>query len=187
MQANRGLEQKINNNSASQSVPAGQTDSYNLDVMPLGNGSVFPSNVNLSCASVGLPPLSTCTFTPTQVASGQGDTNTVLKVVTTGAVPASASLTGTSRLLWYDRGLSLTGVLAFGGMKKSRRRKSVGVRLAIFSMLVGLSVACGGGSSGGSGGSGAGHPGATPGSYTITVTGAVDSVTRTVEVGLTVQ
>jgi hypothetical protein len=80
MHANRGLEQKINNNSTSPSVPAGQTDSYNLDVVPLGNGSVFPSNVNLSCASIGLPPLSTCTFTPTQVASGQGDTNVVLKV-----------------------------------------------------------------------------------------------------------
>jgi hypothetical protein len=60
MQANRGLEQKINNDSTSQSVPAGQTDGCNLDVVPLGNGSVFPSNVNLSCASVGLPSSARC-------------------------------------------------------------------------------------------------------------------------------
>ena len=53
-------EQKINNNSTSQSVPAGQTDSYNLDVVSLRNESVFPSNVNLSCASGGLPSSAGC-------------------------------------------------------------------------------------------------------------------------------
>jgi hypothetical protein len=115
MQANRGLEQKINNNSTSQSVPAGPADSYNLDVVPLGKRKRFPQQ------------------------------------------------------------------------RESVVRER---RLAVLSTLLGLSVACGGGSSGGSGGSGgsgAGHPGTTPGNYTITVTGAVGSVTRTVEVGLTVQ
>ena len=42
-----GFNFVINNNSASQTIPAGQTASYNLDVVPLGNGSVFPSNVSL--------------------------------------------------------------------------------------------------------------------------------------------
>jgi hypothetical protein len=187
-----GFNFTINNDSASQSIAAGQTASYNLDVVPLGNGSVFPGNVSLSCATVGMPPLSSCTFTPSQVASGQGDTNVLLKVVTTAASP-SANLGGTPHLLSYDLGLTLTGVvLALGRVKKSRgRRKKQGVRLAILSALLGLSVACGGGTSGGSsgtgGGVGAGHPGTTPGNYTITVTGAVGSVTRTTEAVLTVK
>ena len=118
-----GFNFVINNNSASQTVAAGQSASYNLDVVPMGNGSVFPGNVSLSCASPGMPSFATCTFTPSQVASGEGDTTVVLKVVTTAASP-SANLTGTPHLLWYDLGLTLTGVvLALGGLKRSRRRR----------------------------------------------------------------
>ena len=46
-----GFNFVINNNSAAQTIKAGQTASYNLDVVPLGNGSVFPGNVTLSCSS----------------------------------------------------------------------------------------------------------------------------------------
>ena len=46
-----GFNFVINNNSAGQTITAGQTASYNLDVVPLGNGSVFPGNVSLSCGS----------------------------------------------------------------------------------------------------------------------------------------
>lgn len=87
------------------------------------------------------------------------------------------------------QGSPLTGlVLALGRVKKSRRRKKPW-RLAILCALLGLLVACGGGSSGASGGSGAGagHPGTTPGNYTVTVTGAVGSVTRTADVVLIVE
>ena len=69
-------------------------------------------------------------------------------------------------------------------------KNKVPLQIAILSMLLGLFIGCGGGSSGGSGssgGNGAGHPGTTPGNYTITVNGAVGSVTRNVQVGLTVQ
>jgi hypothetical protein len=184
-----GFNFVINNNSASQTIPAGQIASYSLDVVPLGNGSVFPGNVSLSCSSAGLPPLSTCSFTPSQVASGQGDTNVVLKVTTSAA--SISRLEGAPHLLWHDLGLSLAGVvLAFGGLRKSRaRRKKVYLRLGILSLMLSLMVACGTGSSGGSGagGVGAGHPGTPPGNYSITVNGAVGSVTRSVQAGLTVQ
>jgi hypothetical protein len=186
-----GFNFAINNDSPAQIISAGQTASYNLDVAPLGNGSVFPGNVTLSCSSAGLPPLSTCTFTPSQVASGQGDTNVLLTIVTTAASPAISKL-GSPHLLWYDLGLTLAGiVMAFAGARKTgRRRKRLSVRLAVLSLLLGILVACGGGSSGGAAGggaSGAGHPGTPTGSYTITVNGAVGSVTRTAEVALTVQ
>ena len=127
-----GFNFVINNLSPSQTIKAGQTASYNLDVVPLGNGSVFPGNVALSCSTASLPPLSTCSFTPSLVASGQGDTNVVLKVATIAATPTTASLPGTPYRLWYDLGLSVAGVLlAFGGLKKSRRRQNkVCLRLA---------------------------------------------------------
>jgi hypothetical protein len=82
-----GFNFAINDNSPSQTVAAGQSATYNLDVVPLGNGSVFPGNVSLSCSSLGMPALTACTFTPSQVASGEGDTNLLLQVVTTAAVP----------------------------------------------------------------------------------------------------
>jgi hypothetical protein len=185
-----GFNFVINNESAAQTISAGQTASFNLDVVPLGNGSVFPGNVTLSCSSAGLPPLSTCTFTPGQVASGQGDTNVLLTVATTAATAAVSKL-GSPHLLLYDLGLTLAGIaMAFGGVKKSGRQRKRGITLAILTLLLGILVACGGGSSGGnagSGASGAGHPGTPPGPYTITVNGAVGSVTVTTEVSLTVQ
>jgi hypothetical protein len=182
-----GFNFAINNNSPSQIISAGQTASYNLDVVPLGNGSVFPGDVTLSCASAGLPPLSTCSFTPSLVASGQGDTNVVLKVLTTAANPALARAPAAPRLLWYDLGLSLTGiVLAFSGLSKSRRRaKNIYVGLGLLPLLLGLLVGCGNGSS--STGGGAGHPGTPSGNYTVTVNGTVGSVTRSVQVFLTVK
>src|SRR5207253_1098109 len=60
----------INNNSAAETVTAGQTASYNLEVRPLGNASTFPMSVTL--ARSGLPALSTCSFTPGSAGSGRG-------------------------------------------------------------------------------------------------------------------
>ena len=101
-----GFNFVINNNSAAQTIKAGQTASYNLDVVPLGNGSVFPGNVTLSCSTASLPPLTTCSFTPSLVASGQGDTNLVLKIQTTAATSAVSRMAAPHGL-WYDLGLSL--------------------------------------------------------------------------------
>jgi hypothetical protein len=186
-----GFNFAINNNSPSQTITAGQTASYNLDVVPLGNGSVFPGDVTLSCAAAGLPRLSTCSFTPSLVAAGQGDTNVILKVVTTAANPAVAQVPGTSRMLGYDLGLSLIGVVfAFSGGMRSRLTKKMCLRIGLLSLLLGVLAGCGNGSSGGSstsGGGGGSYPGTTSGNYSITVTGAVGSITRSAQVLLTVK
>jgi len=79
----------ISNNSGPQTLQAGQTASYNLEVKPVAGGSTFANNVSLSCSS-GLPTLSTCTFTPAQVGSGSGDTNVVLTISTTAATTGAA-------------------------------------------------------------------------------------------------
>jgi len=78
-------------------------------------------------------------------------------------------------------------MLVVGRSKKvDWRKKKTALPLAIVLILLGMFAACGGGSSGGNG-TGAGHPGTPPGNYTITVNAAVGSVTRSVQVALTVQ
>jgi len=170
----------INNNSAPETVTAGQTASYNLDVRPLGNGSTFPASVTLLCS--GLPALSTCSFTPGSVGSGSGDTNVVVNVRTTAAIPASAQVIGGS--LKYALAVSLV-LLGFGGMKRAPRGKLLGVLFVVL-MVVGLENGCGGASSGGGGGGGAGQPGTPAGNYTIVVTATSGSLSHSVQVNLTV-
>src|SRR6266700_2946271 len=170
----------INNNSAPETVTAGQTASYNLDVRPLGNASTFPASVTLAC--FGLPALSTCSFTPSSVGSGSGDTNVVVNVRTTATIPASAQARG--GLLKYALAVSLV-LLGFGGMKRAPRGKLLGVLFVVL-MVVGLENGCGGGSSGGGGGGGAGQPGTPTGNYTIVVTATSGALSHSVQVNLTV-
>jgi hypothetical protein len=184
-----GFNFVLNNNSDGQTIAAGQSAGYNLDAVPLGNGSIFPSNLTLSCSSSGMPALSTCSFTPAQVSAGSGETNVKLNIVTASASAATARLGGTPYQLWYDMGFSIAGVvLAFGGLKRSHRpRKKLAPLFVVLSVLLIVFVACGGGGSGGGGGNGAGHPGTPAGNYAITVNGVVGSITRSTQVILTVQ
>ena len=144
-----GFNFALNNNSPARTIQAGQTASFELDALPLGNGSTFPSNVSLSCSSPGLPPLSTCAFTPSQVASGSGDTNVLLNITTTAATTASGRLP--PYRLWYDAGISLAGiVLAFGGLKNRKdQRKHLALFVLCLAMVLGPLAACGGGSGAG--------------------------------------
>lgn len=181
-----GFNFALNNNSDGQTIAAGQTASYNLDAVPLGNGSIFPSSLTLSCSSSGMPAASACSFTPAQVASGSGDTNVRSNIVTTAAPGRTARLTGAPHQLWYEMGFLVTGVvLAFSGWKDPRRRhKNLAPLLVI---LLTVFVTCGEGNDNGAGSSTTGHPGTPPGNYTITVNGLVGSITRSTQVMLTVQ
>jgi len=184
-----GFNFAITNNSGAQTIAPGQTASYNLDAVPLGNGSVFPSDLTLSCAS-GMPPLSTCSFTPKQVSSGSGNTNVLLSIVTTGASPASGRFIEPDRLRYQFAFLVAGVMLAFGGWRRPVRRKKLvrGKKQAMLTIMLGILLggvaACGGGSSGGGG---AGSTGTPKKQYTIVVNGVVGSITRSVQVVLTVQ
>jgi hypothetical protein len=70
----------INNTSGAQTVNAGATANYTLSATPVG-ASAFANNVIYSCS--GLPALSTCLFSPEQIAAGSGSTIVTLTLTTT--------------------------------------------------------------------------------------------------------
>jgi len=182
----------LNNNTAAQTIQPGQSVTYQLDLKPLGSGNAFPGNVTLSCSN--LPALTTCSFTPSQVPSGSGDTNVVVSV---GTTPASASrIAGKHQLALYTLGLGLPGLFLVAlpwPVRGRRASKSVRATHQVLLMtlvaLAGLQLSCGGGLKGGSGGGG--DPGTPPGSYKIAATAAMNAAsgpqTRTAQLALTVQ
>ena len=86
----------ISNTSGAQAVNAGATAAFTLSVSPVGS-SRFVSSVTYSCATAGLPPLSNCSFSPTQIAAGSAATNVTLKLATTpppgGTAPGTYTIT----------------------------------------------------------------------------------------------
>jgi hypothetical protein len=172
----------ISTASGAQTVKAGASATYMLNVAPTGTGNTFPTNVAFSCS--GLPLLSTCSFTT--VATGSGATTATLTISTTA--PSAASHAGTSNL-FYALMLPLpTLVIVLGGVRRrSLHRWTRLTPLLIATALLGSLVACGGGGSNGGTG-GAGLPGTPVGTYTVMVSASSGSApTKTVNVTLTVQ
>ena len=169
----------VTNSSSAQTVKAGLSATYNLDAAPLGGN--FPNPVTLSCS--GLPARSTCSFNPTQVNSGSGDTPITLTIATNAPIPTFAKLDGQIGLPLST--LFLPGLLIFTGCKRPTPRSTKPFLFLLLPLLVviGLLPACGGGGGGGGGG----QPGTPPGSYTVTVTAKSGALTHTTSATLTVQ
>jgi hypothetical protein len=156
---------------ASASVPVGQSTTYTLDVNP--TTASFPNNVAFSCSN--LPNLSTCTFNPSQVGAGSGNSVIALTVATTA--PGHTSAVGSMLFLTFP-------IAALLWMNLLRPIRRVPRRLAL--LLVAIScISCGGGLQG-NGGGGSGNPGTPKGTYNITVTANCGSVTHSAQMSLTV-
>jgi hypothetical protein len=156
---------------ASASVPVGQATTYTLDVNP--TTASFPNNVAFSCSN--LPNLSTCTFNPSQVGAGSGNSVIALTVATTA--PGHTSAVGSMLFLTFP-------IAALLWMNLLRPIRRVPRRLAL--LLVAIScISCGGGLQG-NGGGGSGNPGTPKGTYNITVTANCGSVTHSAQMSLTV-
>jgi subtilase family serine protease len=160
---------------------AGGTGTSTLTVAAV-NG--FNGTVTLTCK----PPASTsakitCSITPSVTINGSSDTAT-LTVNTTAAHAVAGSPSAMSRshrLGWLgaSSGAALAGIFVIG--LPSRRKWTAMFGLVLFAFMV-TGVGCGGGSS-----SAPSNPGTPAGNYTVVVTAVSASITRTLNVSITVQ
>jgi hypothetical protein len=168
----------VSGGSTSATVTAGETATFSLQIASL-NG--FTGTVAMSSSNP--IPASKCTISPAQVVvSGQaaGFTATVTTTAPTTTSGNPFFTPPASKGLRLVIGLWL---LAFALLalwkRKSRRRLRFRSALLLAGVL--LVASCGGGG-------GSSSPTGTPaGAYTITITGAVSGVSRTVNLSLTVQ
>ena len=175
-----GSDFNLSNASGAQTISAGGTASYLLNVAPASDS--FSNNLTFSCIGTSLPPLSRCIFQPASVPSGATANTVNLSIVTT----ASTAVLGIGRkMVFYALSLPFLAVL---GLNLPRVR--ISKRAAIFGsagivMLVIVLTSCGGGLS--EPGPGQGHPGTPPGSYNVKVSAICDSSERQLVVSLVVQ
>jgi uncharacterized membrane protein len=169
--------------STTQTITAGNSVTYNFNVLPAPVGSSFANAVNLSCS--GAPAISLCSFSPTSpVTPGNGQVNVTLTISTTSNSASLSPPRPGPGVFSYALFLALPA-LAFLGKRGRRREYS---KLALPACLLGLFLlalllaSCGGGgangSNGGGGGGGQGQ-GTAPGTYTITVTGTSGTLSHT--------
>lgn len=156
-----------------------------ITVSPSGG---FTGGVTLTAAITSspsgaqyLPTLSFGATSPVSVTSANAGTAT-LTISTTAPTTRVGAYPARPTYGWRTAGdAALACLLLFCPSKRRRWRALLGI-LALFAVLAGGVAACSGG-----GGSGTTtNPGTTPGSYTITVTGASGSTTATGTVTLTV-
>ena len=157
-------------------VAAGQTATYDLDVSP--EGSTFPQAVSLSCS--GLPAESSCTFTPSQLTTGSGETRPTLNIKTTAPTLARNNPTSAHGFFFYAVWLPLAGIL-LAWPARCKQVRSIASRAAwiVIILAIAIELACSGVSSGGGGGGGGGSGGTPPNTYQITVVATMGSHANT--------
>lgn len=177
-----------------QSVSAGQPAVYQLNFTPEGP-STFPQSVTYSCATP-LPALTSCSFTPSQIASGTGATQITLTISTVAAVATlrAPEFPGRGSLIFVSL-FPLAGVLvSLAGARAKRRTTIVAVAagVGVIFLLMILQSACGAGLTGGGGNGNPAQPGTAAGTYTVMInasegTGAQALQPPAVPLTLTVQ
>jgi hypothetical protein len=164
--------------STTQTINAGESETYNFYVLPVG--SSFTNAVSLACS--GAPTISLCTFTPNPATPGNNVTGVqvALKISTT-ASSASLSPQGPNLpsrpIFTYALWLALPMVALLSISRRRKKYVTLPASLLGLFLLALLLASCGGGSNGGS--SGTQQQGTKPGTYTITVTGTSGSLSHT--------
>lgn len=129
--------------------------------------------------------------TPVSI-SGTNPGTATLTISTTATSNAALFRSRRLGVRWCAVGsTTLACILLFGIPARRSGWRSKLTMLALFVILGGNVLACGGGSGGGGGNSGGsggtGNPGTTAGTYTVTVTGTSGTTTATGTLALTVQ
>ncbi len=154
---------------------AGAHATFHLTVAPMTTPVSSP--VTLSCS--GLPPLSTCTFSPSSVTPGSSPAASVLVIQTTGpAGSASAGLRTRAPIyaVWLSGGMGLVAMLLIG-----RRERRVKLRACMSAVMALVILMLAGLSCGFSG------PRTPAGSFPIAITATGANFTRNLEVTLIVR
>ncbi|HKW18231.1 MAG TPA: hypothetical protein VJO35_12055 [Terriglobales bacterium] len=156
-------------------VAAGTSATVNVGIS--ASTVSFPDTVIYSCT--GLPSLTTCNFSPAQLASGDSSPQTIsLTINTTAPVAASVSPMSPAPLF---ASLSMVGLVFL-----RPRRLQLFMRSTLATLLLMTVLSCGGGLQGNGGGGGSGSPGTPPGTYTVSVTASCASITHVASFSLKV-
>jgi hypothetical protein len=164
---------------ATQTIAAGQSASYNFNVLPVG--ASFGNAVNLSCS--GAPTISLCSFTPSQVTPGNSSAAVVMTISTTSSSASLAPSRPDHALFSYALWLALPGLALLGTRRQKRKKLALPASLLGLFLLALLLPSCGAEGTNGGGGQ---QQGTQPGTYTITVTGTSGTLSNQATVTLVV-
>ena len=158
----------------------GQSGTTTITIKPEGNLSA--SSVTFACS--GLPTASQCSF-------GAVNSNDEVTLTISTTAPTSSGLHwprfGHYQELFYATLLpGFLGMVSISGRKRTLRMMRL-LALSLVLGLVGLWVACGGGSTSGAGGGGGGKGGTPTGSSTISINATSGSLQHSTSITLSVQ
>jgi hypothetical protein len=160
----------ISNISGPESVAAGSTATFTLQLAP--TGGAFPDNVTLNYSTC--PPMSTCSLSQTEVSAGKGATTITFTVQTAAPIVTSSQNRALIPRFLYGLWLFFPALIFATGAPPTRRNRSKRTYLTLFVLLATLclTISCGSGLRGGS--TAAAEPGTPPGVYGITVNAAMN-------------
>lgn len=141
-----------NTGTASHTVLAGQqTLAYSLKATPTSSAN-FEGTVTFSCSFAPTDPTltnSSCVLTPASIAAGSAATTVTLQIATKGpntGTGAAIQHRADKRSPWLPLALPIAGVVLAGLMGRKVSKHSALAGLCVALVLLGLLIACGGGS-----------------------------------------